>query len=264
MNKFGMPTLIEMSELEESAMLCRELGLDFIEISMSLPQYTLEAIDIEHFNYIAKKYGIFYTIHLDENVNFADFNAYISKACFEYIKETIGMAKKIDAKIINMHFHRGEHFTLPDRKVDLFEVYGGFFNERVCAFRDMCEREIADSNIKICIENCKGYQNFQKNALDYLLESNAFALTLDIGHDHTAGRVDRPYILEHKSRLYHMHMHDAQAKKDHLALGTGEIDINDHIELAKDTGCSIVLETKTIEGLRQSVEWLKKHGFIQI
>ncbi len=258
MLNFGMPTLIETSGLEECAQICRELGLDFIEISMSLPQYTVEAIDVESAAIISQKYGVYYTLHLDENVNFADFNSYISSACFEYIKDTIALAKKLGAPVINMHFHRGEHFTLPDRKIDLFEVYGEHYMTRVRALREICEREIADSDIKICIENCKGYPDFQREALEYLLESSVFSLTYDIGHDHTAGGVDKAFILDRKKRLSHMHMHDAAGKKDHMALGTGELDLSEYLKLAEECECRVVLETKTIESLRLSAEWLKK------
>lgn len=36
---YGMPTLIQCESLEECIALCKELGLDFIEINMNLPQY---------------------------------------------------------------------------------------------------------------------------------------------------------------------------------------------------------------------------------
>lgn len=53
---FGMPTLIETSTLEECAKLCAELGLDFIELNMNLPQYQIPKIDIAYFKSIADKY----------------------------------------------------------------------------------------------------------------------------------------------------------------------------------------------------------------
>ena len=46
---YGMPTLIETSTLHECAKLCAELGLDFIEINMNMPQYQLDKIDVEYF-----------------------------------------------------------------------------------------------------------------------------------------------------------------------------------------------------------------------
>ena len=61
---FGMPTLIEASSLEECVKLCTELGLDFIELNMNMPQYQLPKIDVDYFKNIADKYGVYYTIHL--------------------------------------------------------------------------------------------------------------------------------------------------------------------------------------------------------
>lgn len=40
--QFGMPTLIEHKDLNETARLANELGLDFIELNMNLPEYQIE------------------------------------------------------------------------------------------------------------------------------------------------------------------------------------------------------------------------------
>ena len=69
---YGMPTLIETNTLCECARLCAELGLDFIELNMNLPQYQLQKTDADYFKRIATQYGIYYTIHLDENLNVCD------------------------------------------------------------------------------------------------------------------------------------------------------------------------------------------------
>ena len=54
-----------------------------------------------------------------------------------------------------------------------------------------------------------------------------------------------------------MHLHDALGKKNHLALGTGEMDIGKYLCLAQEQSCRVVLETKTIEGLKASVRWVR-------
>ena len=64
--------------------------------------------------------------------------------------------------------------------------------------------------------------------------------------------------MKHKNCLNHIHLHDAAGKKNHLALGMGEMDIEKYINLAKEQNCRVVLETKTIDGLKRSVEWLKE------
>ena len=259
---FGMPTLIETEHLKECAELCRKLGLDFIEISMSLPQYTLDEIQVDRLRKIAEQYGIFYTVHLDENVNFSDFNSYAAHACKMYISDTVKLSKELNIPTVNMHFHRGEHFTLPDRKVDLYAVYRDHYLKSMYDFRDMCENAIGDADMKICIENCNGYPAFQREALDILLESPVFGLTFDVGHNHGCGGIDEPYILQNKEHLCHMHLHDAVGKKNHMALGTGELDVRKYLALAEEQNCRVVLETKTVEGLKSSARWMKQNGYI--
>ena len=109
------------------------------------------------------------------------------------------------------------------------------------------------------MENTDGFREYEKKAIDHLLESPAFGLTWDIGHSKATGEKDVPYITEHEERLIHFHIHDGSEipPKNHLALGDGEIDLASRLELAKRRNARCVLETKTIEALKTSVEWLK-------
>lgn len=54
--QFGMPTLIELKSPEETAALCNELGLEFIELNIDLPQYQADRLDITELRRIADKY----------------------------------------------------------------------------------------------------------------------------------------------------------------------------------------------------------------
>ena len=44
--------------------------------------------------------------------------------------------------------------------------------------------------------------------------------------------------------------------QNHLALGDGEIDLIERLKIAKECNARCVLETKTIEALKKSVEWI--------
>ena len=254
----GMPTLIECGDIESCAALCQRLGLQFIELNMNLPQYQADTIDAAHFRAVAQKYGISYTIHLDENLNVCDFNARVAQAWRQTALDNIALAKALDIPVLNMHLSRGVHFTLPEQKVFLFVQYKAQYLSTLRAFRDDCERAIGEANIRICVENCAGYLPFQLEALQTLLESPVFALTLDTGHNHAAGQADEPFIFAHAERLRHLHLHDALEKRDHLALGTGEVDIARYLTLARKNDLSVVLETKTVAGLEASVRYLRK------
>lgn len=255
----GMPGMIELRDAEECAKVCRELGLQFVELNTNFPQYQLHALDAGELNRIAGEYGIEYTIHLDDEMNVAEFNPYVAEAYRRTAKEFIQLAKRIGAEKINMHLARGAKYTLPTKVIYFFEAYQQEYLANMRLFRDVCEETIGDSGIMVCVENTNGYTGFQRAGLEVLLESPVFGLTLDVGHNYCAGSVDEEWILAHAHRLCHMHIHDAaEGTKDHRALGTGELDLDRWFDLARAHDCTVVLETKTVEGLRESVEWLRK------
>lgn len=263
--QFGMPTLIENESLIDNASLCRKLGLNFVELNMNLPQYQVEKLeDIQYLLDVANKYNIYYTIHLDENLNVCDFNEAVAHAYLDTVRRTIQIAKKLHIPLLNMHMNEGVHFTLPDKKVYLFEQYKDTYLQKIINFRDMCKKCIFEDNthgtgkdnIVISIENTGAYFPFQQEAIELLLESDVFSLTWDIGHSHASGNLEEAFIMGHEDRLKHFHIHDAINKKNHLTLGAGEINLQERLNIADRNNCRCVVETKTIESLKQSVLWL--------
>jgi len=253
-----MPSLIEAKTPESCAALCRELGLSFIELNMNLPEYQAGALDAGRLKAVAEEYGIFYTIHLDENLSPCDFNGRVAEAYTETVLRTVGIAKQLKAPLLNMHLHSGVYFTLPDRRVYLFEEYENEYLRKLTAFRDVCTAAIGASPLKICVENCGDFAlgSFMTKGLELLLESPAFALTFDIGHNAAAAYADEKTVMQHADRLCHFHIHDAKGRKNHLPLGDGDIDLAKYLALAKARNCTAVLEVKTVEGLRRSMGWL--------
>ena len=94
MLEFGMPTLIENRTLEDVIALCKELGLSFVELNMNFPEYQIDKLEnTDYFYKKADEAGIYYTIHLDENMNIADFNPLVREAYLETMHRTIEVAK---------------------------------------------------------------------------------------------------------------------------------------------------------------------------
>lgn len=259
---FGMPTLIELKSLDDCAALCKELGLRFIELNMNLPEYQAEMLDAPMLRRVAEEYGIYYTIHLDENLNPCDFNEKVANAYTETVLQTIEIAKQMHIPVLNMHMASGVWFTLPDRKAFLFAEYEKEYLQKLTAFRNACSEAIGGADIKISVENCGDYARFPfvRKGLELLLESPVFALNFDIGHNAAAGYSDEPTVMEHADRLIHMHVHDAFGRSNHLPLGKGDIDLIKYLTLAKKYNCRAVLEVKTIAGLKESIEWMKDKG----
>ena len=271
--QFGMPTLIENHTLEENAALCESLGLRFIELNMNFPEYQTDRLaQTEELTQIAERHCLYYTVHLDENLNIADFNPLVTKAYLETVRRTILAAKALlplrdrygdfcQPITLNMHMHHGIYITLPDRKVQMYERDYDTYMQSFAAFRSLCEEWIGDSSIMIAVENTDGFRDYEKAAIAYLLESPVFGLTWDIGHSKAIREADVPFLMEHREKLIHFHIHDGTETppRNHLPLGDGEIDLAARLKLAAERNARCVLETKTISALKQSVRWLRNN-----
>ena len=260
MLKFGAPTMVEMESLEQGIRVCRELGLDFLELNINFPQYLLEKLDVETLRKLSQESGVGYTLHLDDEMSIADFNPYIARGYCQTVYDAIGLSKSLGIRKLNMHLSRGAKYTLPDRVIYFFEAYEEDYLDRIRNFREECTRRIGDADITICVENTAGYLPFQRRAVEMLLESPVFALTFDIGHNHCSGNMDEEFILSHADRLSHFHIHDCvDGKKDHRTLGTGQLDVQRYLDIAEKLGCTVVVETKTVESLETSMGWIRNH-----
>ena len=258
--RYGMPTLVECEDLEHCARVASQFSLDFIEINMSFPQYQPSRLSIDKAMHIAKKYGLFYTIHADEMLNPFDFNPIVRDAYWQVMKETIAFAKALSVPVINMHLQKGVYVTLPNRVILLTDVYSNQYIEMVKAFIAMCEEEIGESNLVIAIENIDSnvFTTSQLEAMPLFMNSSAFALTFDTGHDICLDGKDRHVFEKYSQKLIHMHLHDCSADKHpHLALGKGLLDVEGSIAKLSENGTCLV-EVKTILGLKESVRFLKE------
>lgn len=261
--KFGMPALVECKDITECAEVAKNNGLDFVEINMSFPQYIPQNSDAELYKRLSEKYGIFYTIHADEQLNPFDFNPAVSECYFGAMADCIDFAIKIGAPVINMHLIKGVYVTLPEKVILLTDVYRDEYMSRVKDFIRMCEEKIGNSGLKIAIENVdlNPFTKSQIEALDYFMASSAFALTLDVGHDDCMDGKDRHIFEKYPDKLFHMHFHDSDGKHPHLPLGEGKIDLAAKLAMLKpDSTC--LVEVKTIDGLEKSVKYLREKKYM--
>lgn len=253
---FGMPYLLETSSPAQAAALCAEAGLTFVELNMNFPACQVRNLDPAELMRLRHDCGIFFTFHVEEDANPFSFNPAVRRAWLDSLRDTLILAQAVDALIVNMHLPRGVHITLPETRVDLHEAYREETFEAARSLRDMADRLLEGSDVCLTVENTDGWTAFEKSLVDFLLESPNFGLTLDIGHCHAAGDADLPFFLDRRDRLAHMHAHDAQGRRCHLALGDGEIDLTACLALSADAGARVVLETKTVAALRTSVSRL--------
>jgi sugar phosphate isomerase/epimerase len=225
---------------------------------MSFPQYLPEALDVARLREIMEEKRLFYTIHADEQLNPFDFNPKVSSCYFDVMRDTIRFAKELNIPVINMHLLKGVYVTLPGQVILLTDVYGDEYMARVREFIAMCEEEIGDSELKICIENVDSnpFTESQIKALELFMKSEKFALTLDTGHELCLEFKDSFVFEKYPTKLVHMHLHDAKGKSAHLPLGTADVEVEKKLKLLPAEKTCLI-EVKTGEGLRASIKHLK-------
>lgn len=258
---FGMPTLLELKGLEENAALCKNLGLQFVELNMNLPEYA-DLARICRSDLLAwKKNGVYFTLHLDERMDVCDFNPQVADAYLHTVCAALEFAGEIGMPVLNMHLNPGVYFTLPQKKVWLYETHKTHYLSSMEKLRSLVDAH-APAGMTVCVENTDGFAPFVQRGIDLLLESPRFALTLDTGHMHCIGDADAPFYEARMHRLKHLHLHDATRipSKNHLPLGTGELDLAQKLSLAKEHGCRVVLEVKTVQALQTSVQYLSERA----
>lgn len=252
---FGIPTLIEHQSIRDSACHAHELGFQFVELNMNLPWASVKAMEQADLKKLSEEYQVYFTIHADENLFFCDFSDRVARAHLDNMLEAIDFAKENAIPLINFHMSPGVYFSLPGRKVFLFDQYAEEYMEKIIRFREACTAA-ADGKVMLCIENTGLSQDFVHQGVDALLLSPAFSLTWDVGHDYCADSCDKPFLLERKERIRHMHLHDAVGKDCHLPLGSGEMEPEWYLLAAKPE--RIVVEVKTKAGLDTSLPWLHR------
>ena len=255
---FGMPYLLEMHSIEECCALGKELGLQFVELNANFPDCLLEKLDPAELHRFGRKYGLYFTLHIEEECDPFTFNSMVRASWLKSFRHALSIAAALQMPIVNMHFPHGVYVTLPDRRVYMYEACEADFQVNMEEFRQMCEEVLSGTSTCISIENTDGWKPHEQRAIAYLLESPVFGLNLDIGHSHAIGDADEPFFRAHEKKLIHMHGHDGLGKKDHLALGDGEIDLAARFAWAKQNNARVVLETKTIDALQRSIRRLAK------
>jgi len=194
------------------------------------------------------------SLHLSETFDPFVLDSIMRKAHLETFKRALHIAEALDAFLINMHLSKGIHFTLPDKKLQLYNKYK---DKYMIYVEDFCKL-IEDISIPLCIENT-GIHNiaYIQEASDRLLATPGVYLTYDIGHDITSDYKDKAYYDSREDKIRHYHIHDGTPEKNHLELFTGQLDIELFLNQASSKGATCVIEVKSSDQLIRSVKKLE-------
>lgn len=257
---FGMPSLIEFRTVEEHARFCAEHGLSFFELNLAFPWFQSDKIDPIELLRIKERYSIDYTIHFHDEINPFDFSPELRRGALENVSFVLGLAKSIGAMKVNMHLMRGTYSAVNGEKIFAYGLCEDEYLAHVRQFMELCDRILEGTDILFCIENTSGFKFFQQHAIELMLKDRHFALTFDVGHNYKASEDDESFILKYRDKLKHFHLHDVTAKSNHVALGTGILDVQKYLGLISGFDASVVVEVKESKSLVESLEFLVNEG----
>jgi len=257
---FGMPTLLELDGIEKNVQMCQAMGLEFVEINMNVPEFQVDALDREQLKALSNQYGVYFTFHMADNLDIGNFQQEIREVNVDLVLRTLDLAVEIGSPSVNMHMQKGVLFTLPNGKVYIYDRYMDRYMGYVQDFADQVENFLEGKKPRLVVENTGDFQlDFIKVSTQRLIDHQHIHLTYDIGHDFSNFGSDKAFMIDNLDRIRHMHIHDARIDKDHLVLGTGAMPLERYLGFAKNFDIRCVLETKTVEALKASVEVLPKY-----
>jgi len=253
-----MPALIEMPGLHDLADLCQELELSFIELNMNMPDNCPEALDPLEARDVARSIGIELTLHSPDELDLGSLHPTVREGHLGRMREALGWSAQAGVKVINMHLSPGIYFTLPDRRVWIYDRYIDEFTANLWSAYDEMLPLAKASGVDICTENVNNFDlPFVAQAIDELCCLEPFHLTWDVGHDARSGFKEREVLLRHEDRVRHMHLHDYNGKSDHQVPGTGLVDIPGMLDFARRRDIRVLVEVKDVPSLKASVKAIK-------
>lgn len=261
--RLGTPSLIEFHSAEENIRFCAKSGLSFFEMNLTFPWFQSDKVDVRRLVGLGEEYGIGYTLHFHDQLNPFDFSPELRRGSLDNVRYGLDLAGKLNASRITMHMIRGMYSSVNGEKVYAYDVCEDEYLDHVDKFVEVCDEEMGGMDTIYCIENTNGFKDYQKDAIERMLQNPHFGLTFDIGHNYKASENDEAFILDHSDRLRHFHIHDVTPIANHVALGDGIIDLEKYMAMLKRfDGCSAVIEVKESKALTKSIGFLKSHGII--
>lgn len=249
-----MPILVEFHSLEENIELYHKLNLDFIELNLDIPYCFLENIN--------RKLLINnnFTIHLSEKVDIGELNNSLRNFYLDEIEKIVSFGTKVNIFRYNLHLNPGIHFSLPDKKIFIYEEYLDNYLE---AYRKSCERlsYIANKyNVTILFENVK-VESYTLKAINVIANYNNLFFTLDLGHNIKHENIAKQEFMKYDNKIKHIHLHDFNGTKDHQELFTGLLNIKDELDFCIKNNLDVVIEVKRKEELINSVNKLRELNY---
>lgn len=245
-----MPILVEFHSLSENIDLCKKLNLDFIELNLDIPYCFIDRLDTNSLK------NNNFTIHLSEKFDVGELNNSLRNFYLNEIEKIISFGIKYNIFKYNLHLDPGIHFSLPNKKIFIYEEY---IDDYLRAYEDSCNilSKLANKyNATILFENVK-VESYTLKVIDLIAKYDNLFFTLDLGHNIRYGNLAKEKFMQYSDKIKHIHLHDFNGSKDHQELFTGLLNVKEELNFCKQHNLDVLIEVKRKEELINSVNKLR-------
>lgn len=245
-----MPILVEFHSLSENIDLCKKLDLDFIELNLDIPYCFIDRLDTNSLK------NNNFTIHLSEKFDVGELNNSLRNFYLNEIEKIISFGIKYNIFKYNLHLDPGIHFSLPNKKIFIYEEY---IDDYLRAYEDSCNilSKLANKyNSTLLFENVK-VESYTLKVIDIIAKYDNLFFTLDLGHNIRYGNLAKEKFMEYNNKIKHIHLHDFNGSKDHQELFTGILNVKEELNFCKQHNLDVLIEVKRKEELINSVNKLR-------
>ncbi len=245
-----MPILVEFHSLSENIDLCKKLNLDFIELNLDIPYCFIDRLDTNSLK------NNNFTIHLSEKFDVGELNNSLRNFYLNEIEKIISFGIKYNIFKYNLHLDPGIHFSLPNKKIFIYEEY---IDDYLRAYEDSCNilSKLANKyNSTLLFENVK-VESYTLKVIDIIAKYDNLFFTLDLGHNIRYGNLAKEKFMEYNNKIKHIHLHDFNGSKDHQELFTGILNVKEELNFCKQHNLDVLIEVKRKEELINSVNKLR-------
>lgn len=246
--KIGMPQLYEFDTIEENLIICKKLGLDFIELNLNFG-YCRAEMEAKTVCDLLKKYDVEATLHFYDEADFGSYDEVVD--AYLTLLERYAKLGNGYIKLINIHNIPGPIVTISGIKNYIYEKEYDVYIKRLINNLNKAKQICINNNIEMVIENTNIPEYMTKTYKD--LKDAGFSFNFDIGHDYNDNDMLLKIIDNLSLNFKEFHIHDGTRKTCHLALSEGEINIKKFKTMANKFNAYVVLEVKQVSDLIKSV-----------
>lgn len=251
--KIGMPVLMELDTIEKNIILCKELGLDFLELNINMLYCKPDEQMRNDLILYKEKYDIDFTLHYYDTLDISSTSKHYRNYLYTEFSEIGKYLEGVIHKMV-LHLEPGAYMTIHSEKNYVYKADKDYTSRTLNTLQTI--RDILHTfGISIVCENVP-IAPFMEN-LYQTLNEHGFMFCYDIGHN----VIYNSYLFESFRKKYnlfvtHMHMHNVYNKRDHQELKKGEIYIPEYLEYAIEHKVDVVIEVKDIDNLRKSIDYI--------